>query len=99
MSCFNQRATSSRGHKPPPQPPRDADWWARYDAYLKSPEWHARRRLVLKRANGVCEGCGLRPAAQVHHLSYTHVFNEFLWELRAVCLACHQALHPGGAGR
>jgi 5-methylcytosine-specific restriction endonuclease McrA len=93
------KAGGSGGRRPQPQPPEDADWWARYDAYLASPEWQARRRLVLKRANGMCEGCGLRPAAQVHHLTYQHVGAEFLWELRAVCLECHQALHPGGNGR
>jgi 5-methylcytosine-specific restriction endonuclease McrA len=50
--------------------------------------------LVLQRANGHCEGCGQRKAVQVHHLTYEHVGQEFLWELRAVCSECHDRLHP-----
>jgi 5-methylcytosine-specific restriction endonuclease McrA len=77
-----------------PQPPRDADWWARYNEYLASDAWQNRRRLVLKRANYLCEACLVRPAVQVHHLVYTHVFDEFLWELKAICLECHRRIHP-----
>jgi hypothetical protein len=29
----------------------------------------------------------------VHHLTYAHVFNEFLFELMAVCDECHDRLH------
>lgn len=72
---------------------RDAEWWAKYDAYLETPEWLALRDLVLDRSDGVCEGCGLQRAVQVHHVTYEHVFHEFLWELRAVCLDCHKRIH------
>jgi hypothetical protein len=68
-------------------------WWARYKVYLASPEWHAISSKVRKRADGICEGCGAAPATQVHHLSYTHAFNEFLFELVAVCDRCHDRLH------
>lgn len=65
----------------------------RYDQYLQSPEWERKRAAVLKRANHVCEGCGTRRATQAHHLTYEHLYNEFLWELRAVCRECHERLH------
>lgn len=64
-----------------------------YDKYLQSDEWAARRTLVLKRAAGVCEGCGCDSPAQVHHLSYAHVGFEFLFELVALCDPCHQRIH------
>lgn len=64
-----------------------------YDAYLRSPEWAVKRALVLKRANGHCEGCGLAIATQVHHQTYDNVGAEFLWELAAVCRACHERVH------
>jgi 5-methylcytosine-specific restriction endonuclease McrA len=68
-------------------------WWERYDDYLQSPEWAEKRRRVLERANHICEGCAAAPAVQVHHLTYQHVGDELLWELRAVCLSCHERAH------
>ncbi len=65
-----------------------------YAAYLKSPEWRAKSRQVILRAQGMCEGCRERPATQVHHLTYEHRFNEFLWELVAICENCHARVHP-----
>jgi 5-methylcytosine-specific restriction endonuclease McrA len=70
-----------------------AEWFKGYDAYLASPAWKTKREKVLSRANGTCDGCGDRPPVQVHHLTYKHVGNEFLWELRAVCNACHDRAH------
>lgn len=72
---------------------RRSAWWNQYQLYLDSDEWRAKRALVLRRAAGLCEGCRLRPPVQVHHLTYEHVGDEFLWELVAVCLACHERAH------
>lgn len=72
-----------------------AAWWAVYTVYLASPLWKARRALVLKRANGTCEGCLANPAVHVHHLTYERVTKEMAFNLVAVCLRCHRALHPG----
>jgi hypothetical protein len=69
-------------------------FWSGYSEYLATPEWAERRRLVLKRAAGICEGCGIAAAAEVHHLSYEHVGSEFLFELVAICQACHKRIHP-----
>lgn len=71
---------------------QDREWWASYNAYLRTPEWANRRRLVFKRAGNVCEACLSRPASEVHHTTYEHVGNEPLWELRAVCHACHELI-------
>lgn len=69
-------------------------WWRDYNEYLKSPAWRKKAAIVMDRAPaGLCEGCGVNLAVQVHHLSYEHVGNELLWELRAVCFACHQRIH------
>ena len=69
-------------------------FWSGYTVYLRSPEWAERRSLVLKRARGVCEACGKNQPAEVHHLTYDHVGQEFLFELVAVCHECHARLHP-----
>lgn len=69
------------------------EWWARYDAYMRSPQWREKRDAVMRRAGGFCEGCGKERATQVHHLTYAHLCAEFLWELRAVCTPCHERIH------
>lgn len=64
-----------------------------YHAYLKTPAWAEKRDLVIRHAEGLCQGCGIQPAEQVHHLTYLNAGNEFLWELRAVCCECHERAH------
>lgn len=64
-----------------------------YGEYLASETWAKKRAKVMKRAGGICEGCLERAATEVHHLSYDHIGNEFLFELVAVCEYCHDAIH------
>lgn len=71
-------------------------WFAEHDAYLQSNEWKKRRRLVMERAGGICEGCRSAKAVHVHHLTYAHWKRELLWELVAVCVPCHEAAHDEG---
>ena len=66
-----------------------AAWWAWYDEYLKTDAWRTRRRKVLQRAGGICEGCRDRPAEHVHHKTYAHAGKELLFELVALCRECH----------
>jgi hypothetical protein len=83
----------------------DKQWWAAYGIYLQSPIWLEKRRLVLRRCGGICEGCGVRKAVQVHHLEYPKdclpgspewLRQEKLFHLVALCLDCHDDLHGGG---
>jgi len=74
------------------------DYRDRYHAYLQTDEWRGRSRKVLERAKGLCEGCLSQSATEAHHLTYEHIFNEFLWELRAVCRTCHERFHAGKPG-
>lgn len=75
------------------QQSRSDEWWRRYHEHLASAKWQTIRRKVISRANNVCEGCGEGPIHDVHHLTYDHVCNEFLWELRGVCRDCHERFH------
>lgn len=75
---------------------RRSAWFSAYNDYLRTPEWAAIRTKVLRRSGGVCEGCGDHPATVVHHLTYQHVTDELLYELVAVCAACHDKAHQGG---
>lgn len=63
-----------------------------YQAYIVSDAWKAKRELVLKRCGGVCEGCGVKPATDAHHISYYHLFDEFLFELLGLCHDCHEKI-------
>lgn len=69
------------------------------DVYLHSAEWRGLRDKVLRRCKGVCEGCGVAPATEVHHLTYEHIRREFLWELVGTCDSCHWRAHNTEANR
>lgn len=64
-----------------------------YQDYLRSPRWRKKAEAILKRAGGTCEGCLSRPAEEVHHTTYAHIYNEFAFELLALCAPCHRRYH------
>jgi len=68
----------------------------KYAAYLASDLWTRRRNKVMDRCGGVCEGCMTNKATDVHHLTYRHVYNEFAFELVALCRSCHERAHDIG---
>lgn len=79
-------------------------WWAAYEKHLQTPTWFEKRRLVLRRCQSMCEGCGVVKAVQVHHRSYPSgvtpgspewIRAEKLFHLVALCQRCHEDLHPG----
>lgn len=70
-----------------------SNFWEWYGDYLKSREWEKKRIKVLARENYLCEGCGENKAVEVHHRSYKHKGNEFLFELVALCKKCHDIVH------
>jgi 5-methylcytosine-specific restriction endonuclease McrA len=67
-----------------------------YRVYLLSDSWKRRRDKVMKRANNICEGCLTNAATDVHHLSYKNIYNEFAFELIALCNRCHKRIHDKG---
>jgi hypothetical protein len=64
-----------------------------YSEYLKTGHWLEIRERIIKRCNGICEGCGENKATQVHHLTYKNKGNEFLFELIGLCSDCHNRIH------
>ena len=68
-------------------------FWSAYTDYLNSEQWLQKRHAVLIRARGICQGCGMAKATQVHHLTYSRVGREMLFDLVAVCDACHETIH------
>ena len=71
----------------------DDSWQEWYAGYLESPVWEAKRMAVFRRSGGKCESCGWATSAEVHHLTYANVGREPLFDLVAVCEACHRRIH------
>lgn len=69
------------------------EWWERYNTYLRSPEWQAKRLLVLQRDKYLCQGCLTARASDVHHKTYEHLFREPAFDLESVCRPCHELIH------
>ncbi len=72
---------------------QNAERQSAYNDYLKSEKWQNLRRKALARADSRCEGCGDKPATDVHHLTYERFGNEMLFDLVAVCKDCHKKIH------
>lgn len=77
---------------------KQEEWWRTYNDYLASERWHDKRRKVLDRCKGICEGCGINRATEIHHLTYEHIGSELLWELAATCRECHERAHTDRDG-
>jgi 5-methylcytosine-specific restriction endonuclease McrA len=71
----------------------EVKWWERYHTHLRSEAWREKRQRVLLRAGCICEGCGARQASDIHHLTYKHMGDEFLFEVVAICRECHERYH------
>lgn len=73
-----------------------------YELYLKTLHWKQARAKALARWGGYCEGCGVRPASQVHHKTYARLGRERPDDLTPLCATCHAAEHgkssPGSSG-
>lgn len=69
-------------------------FWKQYNAYLKTPQWQYKRQQVLERAGYQCEGCRISKAVHVHHTTYENLYDELLFQLVALCVSCHNKLHP-----
>lgn len=74
------------------QEERDTAWWVAYNEYLKTDDWQARRQMVLQRDGFMCKACGVARATTAHHLTYDHGVDAPLFDLIAVCEACHQRI-------
>ena len=64
----------------------------RYQRYLQSDAWKAKRKAVLQASGFRCRRCGA-PATEVHHETYKRIYNERMSDLTALCSKCHEAAH------
>lgn len=64
-----------------------------YTSYLASAQWKAKRKMVIARANGICEKCRQRVIQNIHHIHYDTLGYESLSDLLGVCRPCHRHIH------
>lgn len=77
------------------------DWKAKYNNYLRSPQWKKRRDEILERDGYRCQWCGSTENLQVHHKCYfKNSRGEMIppWEyedkyLITLCGDCHKWWH------
>lgn len=66
---------------------------AEYQAYLRTPEWQARRQVALAAALNRCQVCNGAERLDVHHRTYERIFNELPTDLTVLCRNCHSLYH------
>lgn len=66
---------------------------ARLAYYRRQPHWRKIRKEALMRDGYACVTCGSISNLHVHHLTYKHIGEERLHELRTLCENCHAAEH------
>ncbi|MBC7522975.1 MAG: HNH endonuclease [Flavobacterium sp.] len=71
----------------------DTSKFAKYTNYIQSKEWKIKRNQALIRDNNLCQRCKVKPAEEVHHLTYENLFCEKLEDLLSLCKVCHIETH------
>lgn len=66
---------------------------SRYETYIKSDEWEARKNLYWRTHNRACVVCDSTEHVQLHHMSYEKLKNEPDEHLVALCGDHHQQYH------
>jgi 5-methylcytosine-specific restriction endonuclease McrA len=60
-----------------------------YHAYLRSPEWEAKKLKMFQLRGRHCERCGSRKDIEVHHKTYKRLGRERYEDLEVLCGYCH----------
>lgn len=69
------------------------DGYELYLNYISSDDWRYKRKRILQRDGNICQACLAAKASEVHHHTYDNLYEEFMFELVAVCRPCHERLH------
>ena len=65
-----------------------------YQEYLQTPEWQARRKDALQRAEYRCQTCNASDRIlDVHHRTYERRGHEKPSDLTVLCRDCHELFH------
>jgi hypothetical protein len=65
-----------------------------YTDFLKTPEWDATRRAMLRKAKYTCQLCNKDGVTlNVHHKTYERIGEELTDDLIVLCKSCHAKFH------
>lgn len=68
--------------------------YAKYRAYLNSPEWKLFRKEAIAHHGKVCNKCKRDELpVDVHHITYQRLYNELLIDVEILCRYCHKKEH------
>ena len=68
-------------------------WYADKQDYLRSNKWYAKKLKRQSMDNHQCCLCLNTHGLECHHITYEHLFNEPMDDLRTLCRSCHQETH------
>jgi len=64
-----------------------------YQGYLDSPQWSAKKTIILKMWGWRCALCSAGTELDVHHSTYIRLGREFYSDLLPLCRECHELHH------
>lgn len=65
----------------------------KYEDYLQTPEWKAKREEILDRDEHRCRLCNTTEKLRVHHRTYIRLGDEDPNDLTTLCDDCHKNFH------
>lgn len=65
----------------------------KYEDYLKTPWWRARRVRYFAHHDEVCASCGADEQIHLHHHTYERFGAELDGDLLPLCATCHRLVH------
>ena len=72
----------------------------KYDDYLLTKHWRAKRKVIIAERLGICEKCKKKIEEKgkihIHHLTYENIGDEKNEDLMLLCENCHNKIHHRG---
>lgn len=97
LADLYKKTFPTRSHEPTKE--QRALWNQAKKNYLQSQNWQRLRQAKFEEVKGKCQAqmkqCQIY-ASEIHHISYWHIGDECLWDLRAVCRSCHAKVSKFG---
>ena len=97
LADLYKKTFPTRNHEPTKE--QRALWNQAKKNYLQSQNWQRLRQAKFEECQGKCQAqmrdCQIY-ASEIHHISYWHIGDECLWDLRAVCRNCHAKVSKFG---
>ncbi|WPD24901.1 MAG: hypothetical protein SD837_10110 [Candidatus Electrothrix scaldis] len=61
-----------------------------YSKYIQSYEWREKAKRAKKLFGNKCKRCGATENLSVHHVDYSTLYNETIYDIEVLCNQCHR---------